>query len=366
MGWSTTHDLDRFLTEAGGYLSSRAAENMLLLTAAQAAQAAGDSHRGARNGSGGARRGGRRGGSHAAHAVHAAHAKQPHDRDTQAAGPVPLFGWWEPPDGGGTRGAFLHDPAEPLLIAGRAPETAASLAAALARAGRPVCGVDASAEAADAFAAAWSQRAGVATRVHQHTLVYRLTGTQAAPGTAGSSQGQQAQQGQQTQRVPSAPQTGPGLTGRLRTATAADRPLLLTWLTAFKLEVGELTGTPEATVDELLGYGGAVFWEAGGQPVAMATVTRPVMRTVRITKMYTPPEHRHNGYAVAVTLAVSHAELAGGASEVVLITDSNRPHRQAAQLGYELIGERAVLRFGPATGSMPRLPTGPFPRLRSR
>jgi predicted GNAT family acetyltransferase len=95
-------------------------------------------------------------------------------------------------------------------------------------------------------------------------------------------------------------------------------------------------------------------------------VTRPVMRTVRITMMYTPPEHRHNGYAVAVTLAVSHAELARRASEVVLITDSNRPHRQAAQLGYELIGERAVLRFGPATGSIPRLPSGPLPRLRSR
>ena len=331
MGWCTTHDLDRFLTEAGGYLSSRAAENMLLLAAAQSA---GDAH-------------------HDARPV-GAPAGQPDDREAEAIVPGPLFGWWEPPDGGGTRGAFLHDPAEPLLIAGRAPETAASLAAALARAGRSVCGVDASAEAADAFAAAWSQRAGVATRVHRHTLVYRLAGAAAAPGPAEASQ------------APRAPQAGPGPTGRLRTATEADRPLLVAWLTAFSAEVGQLTGVPEASADELLGYGGAVFWEAGGQPVAMAAVTRPVMRTVRITMMYTPPEHRHNGYAVAVTLAVSHAELARRASEVVLITDSNRPHRQAAQLGYELIGERAVLRFGPATGSIPRLPTGPLPRLRSR
>lgn len=334
MGWCTTHDLDRFLTEAGGYLSSRAAENMLLLAAAQSV---GDAHHEARPAG--------------------ADAGQPDDREAEATGPGPLFGWWEPPDGGGTRGAFLHDPAEPLLIAGRAPETAASLAAALARAGRSVCGVDASAEAADAFAAAWSQRAGVATRVHQHTLVYRLAGAAAAPGAAEASQ---------APRAPRAPQTGPGPTGRLRTATEADRPLLVAWLTAFSAEVGQLTGVPEASADELLGYGGAVFWEAGGQPVAMAAVTRPVMRTVRITMMYTPPEHRHNGYAVAVTLAVSHAELARRASEVVLITDSNRPHRQAAQLGYELIGERAVLRFGPATGSIPRLPTGPLPRLRSR
>ena len=73
-----------------------------------------------------------------------------------------------------------------------------------------------------------------------------------------------------------------------------------------------------------------------------------------------------------MTLGVSHAELARRASEVVIITDSNRPHRQAAQLGYELVGERAVLRFGPVTGGMPRvhrtgpmprLPTGPLPRL---
>lgn len=327
MGWCTTHDLDRFLTEAGGYLSSRAAENMLLLSAAQSV---GDADRDARPA--GARRGG----------GHDAHARQPDDRAAETTGPGPLFGWWEPPDGGETRGAFLHDPAEPLLIAGRAPETAASLAAALARAGRPVCGVDAAAEAADAFAAAWSQRAGVATRVHRHSLVYRLAEASRAPRPA------------------------PGPTGRLRTAAEADRPLLVKWLTAFSAEVGELTGAPEATADELLGYGGAVFWEAGGQPVAMAAVTQPVMRTVRITMMYTPPEHRHNGYAIAVTLAVSHAELARRASEVVLITDSNRPHRQAAQLGYELIGERAVLRFGPATGSIPRLPTGPLPRLRSR
>ena len=304
MGWRTTHDLDRFLTEAGGYLRPRAAENTLLLSAAQAV--------------------------------------------SDAAAPDPLFGWWEPPDGGEPRGAFLHDPAVPLLIAGRAPEMAASLAAALARAGRPVCGVDAPADAADAFAAAWAQRAGVAARVHHHSLVYRLAGTPAAAGVAGPAQ-------------PGPGQAGPA--GRLRTATAADRGLLVAWLTAFSTEVGELTGSPEATAAELLGYGGAVFWEAGGRPVAMATVTRPVMRTVRIAMMYTPPERRHNGYAVAVTLAVSRAELAHRASEVVLITDSNRPHRQAAQLGYELIGERAVLRFGPATGSIPRLPTGPLPRL---
>jgi hypothetical protein len=302
MGWCTTRDLDRFLTVAGGYLTSRAAENTLLLSAA-----------------------------HAARTAPAAQASG------TAGAPAFLFGWWEPPDGGGPRGAFLHDPPVPLLIAGRAPEMAAALATELARAGRFVCGVDAPAAAADAFAAAWSQRAGVAVRVHRHSRVYRLPGTMPA---------------------------GEGPAGRPRVATAADRPLLVEWLRAFRGEVGQLTGAPEATADDLLGYAGATFWETGGSPVSMAAVTRPVSRTVRVTMVYTPPDLRHHGYASAVSLAVSRAALAGHAREVVLITDGARPLRQATRMGYELIGERALLSFGSPTGPLPRLPTGPLPRLR--
>jgi hypothetical protein len=53
----------------------------------------------------------------------------------------------------------------------------------------------------------------------------------------------------------------------------------------------------------------------------------------------------------------------------------NRPGQLAGRFGYQLVSERAVLRFGPATGpvpraastnSMPRLPTGPLPRLPRR
>jgi len=42
MGWCTTFDLDQFAAAAGGYLRSRAAENTLLLSAAQAARDAKD------------------------------------------------------------------------------------------------------------------------------------------------------------------------------------------------------------------------------------------------------------------------------------------------------------------------------------
>ena len=316
MGWCMTSDLDRFHEAAGGYLRSRAAENTILLSAAQNAQT--------RN---------------------APNARDDEDaKDAQAGNAGLLFGWWDPPEGSGPRAAFLHDEAAPLLVAGRAPETAAALAAALSRTGRAVRGVDAPASAADAFAAAWSQRVGVGVQVHSRSRVYRLAG-------------------------PAPYQMGPA--GRYRVATWADRPLLVKWLTAFGTEVGELAGAPEADADDLLSFGGAAFWEADGRPVAMATTTRPVVGTVRISIVYTPPEQRHTGYATAVMLAASRAALAGpsatGAtgqvSEVVLITDTTSPDRQASRLGYQLIGERAVLRFGPVTGPIPRIHTGPMARV---
>jgi hypothetical protein len=341
MGWCTTSDLDRFAAAAGDYLRSRAAENTLLLSAAQTAQAA-------------VRAGG-------------------HARPGSPAAAAVLYGWWEPPDGGEPRGAFLHDPSVPLLISGRVPEMAAALAAALAKSGRPVCGVDAPTEAADAFAAAWSQRARLSVRVHRYSRVYRLTG----PGAAGAAGGGWP------------PPEIPGPVGRLRVATPADQPLLAAWLTAFAAETAERTGPPSDLAADLISYGGAVFLdvppraarlreaapfgEPACQPVALATLTRPVAAMVRIGIVYTPPECRRSGYAAALTHGVSRAVLTGdilGAapghrcvSEVVMITDRNRSDRWGGRIGYQLIDERAVLRFGPPTGPHPRIFTGPLPRL---
>ena len=405
MGWCTTFDLDRFAAAAGGYLRLRAAENTLLLSAAQAAEAAAAGWR--------------------AQAV----GQQP-----GTPGPGVLFGWWEPPDGGEPRGAFVHDPSVPLLISGKAPEMAAALAASLAKMGRQVCGVDAPTEVADAFAAAWSQRAGTTVRAHRTCRVFRLAGVpertppQATPALA---QRGPAQNFRATPPpgMPAVPGTGawpspemPGPPGRLRVATADDVGLLAGWLAASAAEAAERIGSPPDLARDLIGDGGAVFWEApeaapkpgrlreaahhlaitqhrdpaqpgepAYQPVALATLTRPIAGVVRISMLYTLPEHRRSGYATALTLAVSRAVLTGAGpdgapdpahgvlldlarhvNEVVIITDKNRPDRWGSRFGYQLLGERAVLRFGPVTGplpraqssgAMPRLPTGPLPRL---
>jgi hypothetical protein len=377
MAWRTTFDLDQFAAAAAGYLRSRAAENSQLLSAAQAAA------RVAQRGPGDAQ-------------AAACPPGQPARADPAAG---LLLGWWEPPAGGEPRGAFLHDPGAPLLLSGRVPETAASLAATLARMGRQVIGVDAPPAAADAFAAAWSQRSGTAVRVHRHCRVYRLLPPGAGDwGPAGPG-------GWPPPGVPSP-------VGRLRVAGPADLPRLAGWLDAFAAETSDRTRSPRDVAAELIGYGGAVFWEVPGPParvtgparapaapVALAALARPVAGTVRVSMIYTPPERRRSGYAAAVTLGVSHALLGsappsapgrgggdggdadgvlGGAArrgrigEVVMITDGNRSDHWGGRFGFQLAGERTVLRFGPvagpaprlrATGPSPRLPTGPLPRL---
>jgi hypothetical protein len=220
-------------------------------------------------------------------------------------------------------------------------------------------------------------------------------------------------------------------------AAAEDRSLLAGWLEAFSAESVERIGSPQEMAADLIGYGGAIFWEVvprparrwdparslpfphrdtghrdgghrdGGhrdagqqaepvpQPVALATLSRPMAGTVRIVALYTPPERRRHGYAAALTIAVGRAVLTGalvpgeadtpgvpsgpaaghpraGVREIVMITDRNRPEHWGGLAGYQLVGERTVLRFGPATGPaprlrttgpMPRMPTGPLPRL---
>jgi hypothetical protein len=384
MGWCTTSDHDRFAAAADGYLRSRAAENTTLLSAAATV-----------------------GSGRPAQVI--GQPSGPRPAGGAAAGDTEvLYGWWEPPDGSGPRGAFLHDPAVPLLIAGRTPEMAAALAGTLAKMGRHVSGVDAPVEAADAFAAAWSQRSRAAIRVHQHCRVYRLTAAAAAAGAAGVGPAGVSPVGDPGAWPP--PQS-PGSAGRLRPVTAADRGLLIDLLVAYGIEAGERIASPPEMADDLISYGGAVLWEVPQrtsrikeaahylvspqhrdaaqqqaepalQPVAMAAVARPVAGTVRINIVYTMPERRRSGHAAAVTLEVSRAVLAGTvptsaaekATEVVLIANGTRSDRRAVRLGYQLVGERAVLRFGPSTGSlqklpsttrpMPRLPTGPLPRLR--
>jgi GNAT superfamily N-acetyltransferase len=254
-----------------------------------------------------------------------------------------------------------------------------------------VCGVDAPTEAADAFAAAWSQRESISVQAHRMCRVFRLTADRGPfPG------------------MPSWPPPEiPVAAGRLRVAVPADHGMLADWLRVAAIESTERIAAPDEHAADLIGYGGAVFWEVpprtpgrflpighhrdgaqpgdpGAQPVALATLTRPAAGSVRLSLLYTAQDRRRSGYAAALIQAVSRTLLwepaaglpgllgRGCVREFVMITDMNRPERWGARFGFQLVGERSVLRFGPPTGSLPRakqtgaqprLPTGPLPRL---
>ncbi|MFW6690740.1 GNAT family N-acetyltransferase [Streptomyces sp. MAR4 CNX-425] len=281
MSWTTTHDLDAFTDAAGPFLRADAAPHTVLLTVAAALAATGP------------------------------------DRYGEGE---PEFGWWRDP-GGRVAGAYLATPPFPPLLSRMPAAAAAGLAGLRAAGGLPTPGVNGGRDAAEAFAAAWTERTGTAAAVAERNRLYRLA-----------------------ELVP----PDPAPAGRARVATAADRDLLTGWTREFSAESGSGSGDPARAVDDRLAYGGATLWEDGGRPVSYAGVTRTVAGMVRVAPVYTPPPLRRRGYAAAATAAVSRAALAAGAADVLLFTDLANPTANALyrRLGYVPVEDHLVLSFG--------------------
>ncbi len=234
---------------------------------------------------------------------------------------LPLFGWWRDGDAD-VAGAFMHTPPYRLRLTAVTAGAAVDLAAVLA--GRPLNGVNAYAEAARPFAAAWRGATGCLVVPHRRQRLYRLAEL-AWPD--------------------------PAPDGAPRVALDAAAPLLVGWYAAFAREVGELTTDDHATaVRAKLGYGGISVWQAGGRPVSMAAATRQVAGMVRIGPVYTPPELRGRGYASAVTAALSKRAREAGAAEVLLYTDLDNPVSNSIyqRIGYRGVEDRVVLAFSSA------------------
>lgn len=243
-------------------------------------------------------------------------------RGPSAFGDVaPLFGWWRSTPGPVTA-ALLHTPPFPVLLTRLPANAAGDLAEALAGRGRQLPGVNAEQSDAEAFAAAWSRMTGAGWREFRRSRLFRL-GRLTPPG--------------------------PPPRGAARVATAADRDLLESWLTAFRRELADLGGPGAGMVEDRISHGGLTLWEAGGAAVSLAGAARPAEAVVRLGPVYTPPELRARGYGGAVTAAVSQAALDAGAAHVVLFTDLANPTSNALyhRLGYRPVEDRLVLRFEP-------------------
>ncbi|MFF4248834.1 GNAT family N-acetyltransferase [Streptomyces sp. NPDC001822] len=224
---------------------------------------------------------------------------------------VPLLGWWRGPDGV-VDGALVRTPPFLPVLGTAAPEAVAALPGAL-----PLPGINADRDTARLLAARWPRH-----HVDKEHRLYRL-GTPVPPS--------------------------PAPAGAPRTATAADRALLVEWLGAFGEETGQPGDQAARIVDAATARGGMTLWEAGGVPVSLAGVSHNVAGTVRVSYVYTPPEHRGNGFAAAVTADVGRAARERGVREVLLFTDLANPTSNGLyrRIGYEAVSDRLLITAEP-------------------
>ncbi|WP_329274970.1 GNAT family N-acetyltransferase [Streptomyces sp. NBC_01451] len=280
--WHFTEDIDEFLDRAGDFLRSRPALHTTALTTFEKL----------RTGGAGA-----------------------NDAET------PLFGRLEQ-SGGVSAVCYRFTRRNLLSVTPLVPEQADGLAARLAAhpdaLGRRLPGVSAEQGTATAFAEAWQRRTGATTTFRVPINLYRL-GTLTPP-----------------QPVPA---------GRGRPVGEDEHEHLMQWCREVAEEFGEdITINADTWAGTRFGEKSYTYWETpDGTPVSMAGVNPTVAGHVRVDPVYTPAHLRGRGYAGAVTVEVTRAALAAGATDVVLYTD---PANLTSNALYQRIGYRLIAVWG--------------------
>jgi predicted GNAT family acetyltransferase len=220
-----------------------------------------------------------------------------------------LFGRLE--QDGEVRAICYRRPAQRLILTAVAPDEADALAAELA--GRPLSGVTAEDDTAGAFAEAWQRHTDAVPVPGVRVRLYRL-GTLTPP-----------------EPMPEG-----------RALAARDRAEVIRWCSEFATAVGQAPIADERSW-AASNFAGKqfTFWETGS-PVAMAGSTPVLAGMVRVDPVYTPARFRGRGYAGAVTVAVSQAALAAGATDVVLYTD---PANVTSNALYRRLGYAPIAAF---------------------
>jgi predicted GNAT family acetyltransferase len=121
--------------------------------------------------------------------------------------------------------------------------------------------------------------------------------------------------------------------GSPRLMTAADVQLAAEWVAdGFR---NEFTTVDLDWAERQLVAGTTWFWEVDGTPVSLAAHHHPVFGVCRVGPVYTPREHRRNGYAGALTAHLS-AEILVQGNQACLYTDLANPtaNKIYAQAGY--------------------------------
>jgi RimJ/RimL family protein N-acetyltransferase len=141
----------------------------------------------------------------------------------------------------------------------------------------------------------------------------------------------------------------PAAPGESRPAASKHTDTLTEWFAAFQLEaLGEQSEDDKAlrqsvasrvaTQDQDFGV-----WvhEVDGRPVAMSSHNAPTPNGIRVSAVYTPPEHREKGYATTLVAKQSRWLLERGHRFCFLYTDLSNPTSNAIyrRIGYEQVAE---------------------------
>ncbi|WP_405734886.1 GNAT family N-acetyltransferase [Streptomyces sp. NBC_01537] len=282
--WQLTEDVDDFLARADDFLRSRPALHNTPLTDIEKLRTRGAN----------------------AHGAEAA-----------------VFGRLE--SGGEVRAIFYRTPRGRLGLTPLSAKQAGHLATHLAELGHSPSNVIADHDTATAFAETWQQHAGAAPELFWRTHLYRLGAL-------------------------TPPQPRPEGQGRI--ADGKDREQVVCWCREFCVDVGEQSSIDlidsGSWADSRFGDRHFTFWETpDGTPVSMAATTSIVGGMIRVDPVYTPTYLRGRGHAGAVTVEVSRAALAAGATDVVLFTDPTNPTSNALyqRIGYVHVADFAGYKF---------------------
>lgn len=238
-------------------------------------------------------------------------------RRRDAFGPdTPLYAYHVDPTTAQIAAAALRTPPWPLLATGFGdPDLAAELVQRWTELDPAVPGVSAEPATARAISTAWSRRTGGFAHCEFVEAMHLL------------------------ERVIPPERPAPG---RLRSACAEDRDLLVRWDREFAIETRIGTGEhAERMVDLRAAEERQVVWEDEGQPVSTVGFNLEVAGTVRVGPVYTPPQLRGRGYATTAVAATSQMLLDRGSRRCMLFTDLANPtsNHIYASVGYVRFGD---------------------------
>lgn len=232
---------------------------------------------------------------------------------------------WRVHDGQNVVGAALISPGRKLNLVTPAEAVAPVLAERLLADGVALPGIRGEPAACQRFAEVWGQGSGQQAHLEMPQLLYRLDAV--LPTTV--------------------------VTGVMRKAYPVERAHLITWMDGFEEDAfGTFRpGESERYIDILMEASdgrGIWVWEVNGRSVSMVSVNRLTPHGAVVSGVYTPPEHRRNGYAGALTAEVSAQMLASGRKWCTLYTDRNNPtsNKIYQQIGYFVVAEQEDWGFG--------------------